>query len=97
MYTVIAKSLADRIKPFLPNKFHMSQSAFIPGRHIASFNYYHCPGDYSLLSLPRRLLIALLCLAGIKKGFLLKIDLAKAFDRIEWIFIGNAMIRAGFF
>lgn len=31
-----------------------------------------------------------------QKAFLLKLDLAKAFDRIEWAFIAKAMKRQGF-
>ncbi|CAN6282264.1 unnamed protein product [Urochloa humidicola] len=84
IYKVISKSLADRIKPFLPNKIHMSQSAFIPGRHISSniITAQEITHSFGLSSWK-------------EKGFLLKIDLAKAFDRIEWSFIAQAMLNMG--
>ena len=52
----------------------------------------------SLLTLSqlRKSLILLVSLHGKTKGFLLKIDLAKAFDRIEWSFITSALSRNGF-
>ena len=85
IYKVIAKSLADRIKPHLPNKIHLSQSAFIPGRHISSniITAQEITHTFGLSSWKN-------------KGFLLKIDLAKAFDRIEWSFITSALSRNGF-
>jgi len=85
IYKVIAKSLADRIKPHLPNKIHLSQSAFIPGRHISSniITAQQITHTFGLSSWKN-------------KGFLLKIDLAKAFDRIEWSFITSALSRNGF-
>lgn len=84
IYKIIAKSLADRIKPFLPNKIHASQAAFIPGRHISSniIIAQEITHSFGLTSWKH-------------KCFLLKIDLAKAFDRIEWNFITNAMLRIG--
>ena len=36
IYKVIAKSLADRLKPLLPNYIDHSQAAFIENRHISS-------------------------------------------------------------
>jgi len=85
IYKVIAKSLADRIKPHLPNKIHLSESAFIPGRHISSniITAQEITHTFGLSSWKN-------------KGFLLKIDLAKAFDRIEWSFITSALSRNGF-
>lgn len=63
---------------------HLSQSAFIPGRHISSniIIAQEITHSFGLTSWNH-------------KGFLLKIDLAKAFDRIEWNFITNAMLRIG--
>jgi hypothetical protein len=36
IYKLIAKSLADRIQPHLPNYISQAQSAFVAGRHISS-------------------------------------------------------------
>ena len=36
IYKVIAKSLAERLKPHLPNFIDHSQAAFIKNRHISS-------------------------------------------------------------
>ena len=36
IYKVIAKSLADRLKPVLPNYIDHSQATFIKNRHISS-------------------------------------------------------------
>jgi hypothetical protein len=36
IYKVIAKSLAERLKPHLPNSIDQSEDAFIKNRHISS-------------------------------------------------------------
>jgi hypothetical protein len=84
IYKIIAKSLADRIKHHLPNIIHPSQNAFIQGRNIAT----------NIIIVQE--IVHSFCLKSWKqKAFLLKLDLAKAFDRIEWNFIVKAKDKGG--
>jgi hypothetical protein len=84
IYKIIAKSLANRLKPHLPDYIHPSQQAFIEGRRISNniIVAQEITHSFSLKSF---------------KGndFMLKIDLAKAFDRLEWHFIASALARKG--
>ena len=84
VYKIIAKSLANRLKPHLPDYIHPSQQAFIEGRRISNniIVAQEISHSFSLSSWN-----------GI--DFMLKIDLAKAFDRIEWHFIASALERKG--
>lgn len=85
IYKVIAKSLADRIKAHLPHIIHPSQTAFIQGRHIATS-----------IIIAQEIIHSFNLKSWKHKAFLLKVDLAKAFDRIEWHFIISALKRQGF-
>ena len=82
IYKVIAKSLANRLKPHLPNYIHPSQQAFIQGRRISNniIIAQEIAHFFSLFSFRSH-------------DFMLKIDLAKAFDRLEWNFITTALAR----
>ena len=84
IYKVIAKSLANRLKPHLPNYIHPSQQAFIQGRRISNniIIAQEIAHFFSLFSFRSH-------------DFMLKIDLAKAFDRLEWNFITTALARKG--
>jgi hypothetical protein len=77
--------LADRIKPHLPDYISQSQSAFIAGRHISSN-----------VILTQEIIHSFKLKSWTSQAFLLKIDLAKAFDRLEWSFISQALTRIGF-
>jgi hypothetical protein len=72
IYKIIAKSLADRLKPHLPNYTDHSQVAFIQNMHISSniVIIQEIVHSFSLKSWKHH-------------AFLLKIDLAKAFDRLD--------------
>jgi hypothetical protein len=85
IYKIISKSLADRIKPHLPDYISQSQSAFIAGRHISSN-----------VILTQEIIHSFKLKSWTSQAFLLKIDLAKAFDRLEWSFISQALTRIGF-
>jgi hypothetical protein len=85
IYKVIAKSLAERIKIHLPDIIHPSQQAFMQGRHIASN-----------IIIAQEIIHSFNLKSWKQKAFMLKVDLAKAFDRIEWHFIIAAMKRLGF-
>ncbi|XP_013624212.1 PREDICTED: uncharacterized protein LOC106330256 [Brassica oleracea var. oleracea] len=75
VYKVIAKLLANRLKQVLPSVISITQSAFIPGRLLVE-----------------NVLMATELVQGynwknITKRSILKVDLKKAFDSINWSFI----------
>lgn len=85
IYKIIAKSLAERIKHHLPHVIHPSQSAFVQGKHKASN-----------IIIAQEIIHSFNLKNWKQKAFFLKLDLAKAFDRIEWNFIVSALRRLGF-
>lgn len=85
IYKIIAKSIANRIKDHLPDYISQNQSAFIANRHISSN-----------IIITQEILHSFHLKSWKHHAFLLKIDLAKAFDRIEWSFISQALHRLGF-
>jgi hypothetical protein len=84
IYKLIAKSLANRLKSHLPDYVHPSQQAFIEGRRISNniIVAQEIAHSFSLNSWN-------------SQDFMIKIDLAKAFDRLEWHFIASALARKG--
>jgi hypothetical protein len=84
IYKIIAKCLANRLKPHLPDYIHPSQQAFIEGRRIS---------DNIIIA--QEITHSFQLSSWKNKAFMLKIDLAKAFDRLEWNFITAALARKG--
>lgn len=84
-YKIIAKSVANRIKGKLPDLICHSQHAFIPGRRIANN-----------IILAQEIVHSFGLNSSSQHAFLIKIDLSKAFDRLEWDFIATAMQKKGF-
>lgn len=84
IYKLIAKCLANRLKLHLPDYIHPAQQAFIEGRRISNniIVAQEISHSFQLSSWK-------------EKAFMLKIDLAKAFDRLEWPFITAALARKG--
>jgi hypothetical protein len=86
LYKLIAKVLANRLKTVLPSIISATQSAFIPGRLITdnilvAFEALHTM-DAKLKG---------------KEGFMaLKLDMSKAYDRVEWTFLETVMRKIGF-
>lgn len=86
VYKVVAKCLVNRMRPMLQEIISEAQSAFIPGRLITD-----------------NALIAFECFHSIKnckrenQNFCaLKLDLSKAYDRVDWEFLNGVMERLGF-
>lgn len=85
-YKVISKVKVNRMKTFLPKCISLNQRAFVPGRLIqdnilvAHEAYHH--------------------LKNKKKGrsfeMAVKVDMNKAYDRIEWGFVKRVLIKLGF-
>ena len=86
VYKLIAKVLANRLKKILPHVISESRSAFVPGRLItdkvliAFETLYHMHNKR----------------AGKVGSMALKLDMSKAYDRVEWGFLKQIMVRMGF-
>lgn len=85
-YKIISKMLSNRMKLMLDKVISEAQSAFIPGRLITG-----------------NILVAFETMHHIKarkqgrKGLMaFKLDMTKAYDRVEWKFLEKFMIKMGF-
>lgn len=84
-YKVISKMIANRLKHFLPLFVSSFQMAFVPGRNIHDNNIIsHEIMDY-------------LHKKKGKNGYMaIKVDLSKAFDRVEWSLLATILTNLGF-
>ncbi|XP_021751223.1 uncharacterized protein LOC110716880 [Chenopodium quinoa] len=86
LYKIVSKFLANRLKPLLQQLISPQQSAFVPGRQITdnaliAFEVFH--------AMKRK--------REERHGTIaLKLDMMKAYDRVEWGFIEQTMIKLGF-
>ena len=86
VYKIIAKILANRLKAILPHIISENQSAFIFERLITdnvltAFEFMHYLNNKRV---------------GKDCSMTVKLDMSKAFDRVEWCFIEAAMEKLGF-
>lgn len=82
----MAKVLPDRLKSILPNVISEFQSAFVPDRLITNNVIVAYELLYSMKNRRRG-----------KEGFVaLKLDMSKAYDRVEWLFLTSVMRKLGF-
>jgi hypothetical protein len=86
IYKVISKCIVNRLRPLLQDIISPSQSAFIPGRMITD-----------------NALIAFECMHAItsntdQRGSFCayKLDLSKAYDRVDWGFLNKVLLKLGF-
>ncbi|XP_074321466.1 uncharacterized protein LOC141658006 [Silene latifolia] len=84
-YKLVSKVLANRLKTFRGEIVSENQSAFTPGRAISdnvmiAFEVFHYMKN----------------LRSIEGFIALKLDMAKAYDRVEWRFLKRVLITMGF-
>lgn len=86
IYKIAAKVLANRLKPLLNSLISKAQSAFVPNRLIS---------DNIMLAFKAQHFFKRKTQG--KNGFsALKLDLSKAFDRVEWSYLRSIMLKMGF-
>nr|XP_051211309.1 uncharacterized protein LOC127328773 [Lolium perenne] len=86
LYKIIAKCLVNRLRPILGDIISINQSVFVPERLITD-----------------NALVAFECIHFIENNSnqvnnfcAYKLDLSKAYDRVDWEFLRKAMERMGF-
>jgi hypothetical protein len=81
----ITKTIANRLKTYLPEIISQTQSAFVPGRLIS---------DNTIIA---NEVFHYLSQTTSKKGYVgIKTDMAKAYDRIEWSFLQATLTSMNF-
>lgn len=86
IYKIVSKVLSNRLKLILPDIISPNQSAFVPGRLITD-NILMAYGLTHFLRNKRR---------GTETFAALKLDMSKAYDRVEWDFLNRMMRKLGF-
>ncbi|KAA3476813.1 reverse transcriptase [Gossypium australe] len=86
LYKIVAKTVANRLQRVIGKCIDEAQSAFVPGRLISD----NVLLAYEMLHTFRRKRTG-------TKGFMaVKVDMSKAYDRVEWDFLKEVMLKMGF-
>ena len=86
IYKIISKILVSRLKPFMDMLITPYQNAFIQGRNITNN-----------ILLAHEIFDTLRKKKGRKKGYgALKIDMCKAYDRVNWNFLKIVLLSMNF-
>ncbi|KAA3480597.1 reverse transcriptase [Gossypium australe] len=86
LYKLVVKTIANRLQDFIGKCIDSAQSAFVPGRLISD----NVLIAYDILHTLRQKRSG-------KKGFMVvKLDMSKSYDRVEWSYLKNVMLKIGF-
>ncbi|KAM1117079.1 hypothetical protein ACFX19_007618 [Malus domestica] len=86
IYKVIAKVLTNRLNMVMPKVICGNQSVFVAGKQIQDNILVVHELLHSLLHKKK----------GDQTGMAIKLDMAKAYDRVEWVFLLSMMAKLGF-
>ncbi|XP_062020902.1 uncharacterized protein LOC133737340 [Rosa rugosa] len=85
-YKILTKIISNRLKPFMPDLISENQLAFVTGRQI-----------HDNILMAHEMFHHLKLLRGGQGGeFALKLDMNKAYDRVDWDFLRLVMLKMGF-
>lgn len=82
-YKIISKVVANRLKPLLPSLIFVEQFGYVEGRQILD-NIIQAHEVVHSLSSNR------------KAGMIMQLDIAKAYDKLNWTYIRKVLIAFGF-
>ncbi|KAL9679832.1 hypothetical protein QQ045_017703 [Rhodiola kirilowii] len=83
---IVTKTMANRLKNALPQLLSISQSAFIPGRLISDNIMLAHELMHYVKTRP----------AGGVGYYCMKLDMSKAYDRVDWNFLERILLKLGF-
>lgn len=86
VYKIISKVLANRLKQIIDSIISDTQSVFIPGRQITD----NIMVAFEVMHYMKRKD------KGKESWMVLKLDMSKAYDRVEWRFLEAALQKLGF-
>ena len=83
VYKIISKVVANRLKPLLPTLVSREQSGYVEGRQILD-NIIQAQEMVHSLSSKKQ------------AGMIMQLDIAKAYDKVNWLYIKIILIAFGF-
>eukprot|EP00253_Pinus_taeda_P024711 PITA_24711 len=83
VYKIISKVVANRLKPLLPTLVSGEQSGYVEGRQILD-NIIQAQEVVHSLSSKRQ------------AGMIMQLDIAKAYDKVNWTYMKRVLIAFGF-
>jgi hypothetical protein len=86
IYKVISKCLVNRLRPLLDDIISETQSAFVPGRMITDNTIISFEGFHKIQHNKNHK----------NTHCAYKMDLSKAYDRVDWSFLEKELLKLGF-